>query len=134
LENENNVLLEAVSSFEDKFAGIDELKNAIEMIQKHIESMESPVEEEIVEEVMEEKEPEEVMAEEPKEDEEVVVEKKVEEKYSAEEETNELEVEEQFAAEQKAEEVSESVEDKTVHYDSITPEKVAMINNFFNRK
>ena len=133
LENENNVLLEAVSSFEDKFAGIDELKNAIEMIQKHIESMEVPVEEEIVEEVMEEKQPEEVMAEKPKEDEEVVVEK-VEEKYSAEEETNELEVEEQFAAEQKAEEVSESVEDKTIYYSSITPEKVDMINKFFNRK
>jgi len=133
LENENNVLLEAVSSFEDKFAGIDELKNAIEMIQKHIESMEVPVEEEIVEEVMEEKQPEEVMAEEPKEDEEVVVEK-VEEKYSAEEETNELEVEEQFAAEQKAEEVSESVEDKTIYYSGITPEKVDMINKFFNRK
>jgi len=135
LENENNVLLEAVSSFEDKFAGIDELKNAIEMIQKHIESMESPVEEEVVEEVMEEKQPEEeVMAEEPVDEEEVVVEKKVEEKYSAEEETNELEVEEQFAAEQKAEEVKETVEDKTVVFSNITPEKVDMINNFFNRK
>ena len=135
LENENNVLLEAVSSFEDKFAGIDELKNAIEMIQKHIESMEVPEEEEVVEEVMEEKQPEEVMAEEPVAEEEVVVEKKVEENYSAEEEeTNELEVEEQFAAEQKAEEVEETVEDKTVVFNGITPEKVNMINNFFNRK
>ena len=134
LENENNVLLEAVSSFEDKFAGIDELKNAIEMIQKHIESMEAPVEEEVVEEVMEEKQPEEeVIAEEPVAEEEVV-ENKVEEKYSAEEETNELEVEEQFAAEQKAEEVEETVEDKTVVFSNITSEKVDMINNFFNRK
>ena len=134
LENENNVLLEAVSSFEDKFAGIEDLKSAIEMIQKHIESMEAPVEEEVVEEVMEEKQPEEeVMAEEPVAEEEVV-ENKVEEKYSAEEETNELEVEEQFAAEQKAEEVEETVEDKTVVFSNITSEKVDMINNFFNRK
>lgn len=134
LENENNVLLEAVSSFEDKFAGIEDLKSAIEMIQKHIESMEVPEEEEVVEEVMEEKQPEEeVMAEEPVAEEEVV-ENKVEEKYSAEEETNELEVEEQFAAEQKAEEVEEIVEDKTVVFSNITSEKVDMINNFFNRK
>lgn len=134
LENENNVLLEAVSSFEDKFAGIEDLKSAIEMIQKHIESMEVPEEEEVVEEVMEEKQPEEeVMAEEPVAEEEVV-ENKVEEKYSAEEETNELEVEEQFAAEQKAEEVEETVEDKTVVFSNITSEKVDMINNFFNRK
>jgi len=58
----------------------------------------------------------------------------VEEQLSAEEETNEAEVEEAFAAEQKAEEVSESVEDKTVVFDAITPEKMDIINNFFNRK
>ena len=58
----------------------------------------------------------------------------VEENFEAEEETNQLEVEEQFAAEQKAEEVVETVEDKTVVFDAITPEKVNLINNFFNRK
>ena len=58
----------------------------------------------------------------------------VEEQLSAEEETNEAEVEEQFAAEQKAEEVAETVEDKTVVFEGITPEKINLINNFFNRK
>jgi hypothetical protein len=53
---------------------------------------------------------------------------------STEEVANELEVEEQFAAEQKAEEVAEAVEDNTVVFSGITPEKVNMINNFFNRK
>lgn len=135
LENENNVLLEAVTSVEEKFGSVDELKSAIEMIQQHIESMGSPEEKEMGEhtedeekEVMASEEKEEVMASEEEE-------MKEEEKYEATEEvTNELEVEEQFAAEQKAEEVAETVEDKTVVFNSITPEKVNMINNFFNRK
>ena len=150
LENENAVLLEAMTSFEDKFAGIEDLKGAIDMIQKHIESMSSP-EEEILsdnEEVMEDT-PEKSIApvgdsaiemEESKEEvvaeaiEETFNETKVEEEFSTEEEVNEKEVEEQFAAEQKAEDAPEVVEDKTVVFDSITPEKVDMINNFFNRK
>ncbi len=136
LENENNVLLEAVTSFEDKFAGVEDLKSAVEMIQKHIESMGSS------EEMAEDKNEEEVMAEEPvvEETKEEMAEEveaaseEVEEQMSAEEVTNEAEVEEQFAAEQKAEEVAETVEDKTVVFNGITPEKVNMINNFFNRK
>jgi hypothetical protein len=142
LENENNVLLEAVTSVEEKFGSVEELKSAIEMIQQHIESMGASEEKEMAEDKDEEKEE---MASDDKEEEmtsdeeEMASEKeeevmKEEEKYSAEEETNELEVEEQFAAEQKAEEVSESAEDKTVVFDAITPEKMDIINNFFNRK
>ena len=145
LENENNSLLEVMTSFEEKFAGVEDLKSAVEMIQKHIESMGASQEEE--KEMGEHTEDEEKkeMASDDKEEEmasdkeETASEKeeevmKEEEKYSAEEEANELEVEEQFAAEQKAEEVSESVEDKTVVFDAITPEKMNIINNFFNRK
>ena len=145
LENENNVLLEALTSFEEKYAGVEDLKSAVEMIQKHIESMGTSEEKEMGEHT----EDEEKMGEEEKKEEayeatEEVVEEvteefeaatqEVEEQLSAEEETNEAEVEEAFAAEQKAEEVAETVEDKTVVFDAITPEKVNMINNFFNRK
>ena len=145
LENENNVLLEALTSFEEKYAGVEDLKSAVEMIQKHIESMGTSEEKEMGEHT----EDEEKMGEEEKKEEayeatEEVVEEvteefeaatqEVEEQLSAEEETNEAEVEEAFAAEQKAEEVAETVEDKTVVFNGITPEKVNMINNFFNRK
>ena len=136
LENENNVLLEAVTSVEEKFASVDDLKSAIEMIQQHIESMGSPEEKEMGEHT-EDEEKEEMASEEKEEEMTEEFEsatQEVEEQLSAEEETNELEVEEQFAAEQKAEEVAETVEDKTVVFNGITPEKVNMINNFFNRK
>ena len=145
LENENNVLLEALTSFEEKYAGVEDLKAAVEMIQKHIEGMNSAEEEK--EEEMGVHEDEEKMGEKKEEayeaTEEVVEEvteefeaasNEVEEKLSAEEETNEAEIEEAFAAEQKAEEVTETVEDKTVVFEGITPEKVNLINNFFNRK
>lgn len=147
LENENNVLLEALTSFEEKYAGVEDLKSAIEMIQKHIESMGTSEEEEMGEhtedeekEMTSEEKTEEVYEEVAEETTEEVAEEfeaatqEVEEQLSAEEETNEAEVEEQFAAEQKAEEVAETVEDKTVVFNGITPEKVNMINNFFNRK
>lgn len=144
LEEENAVLLEAMTSFEDKFGGVEELKSAIEMIQKHIESMTSDKEEEEMEGHDDEEKEDEEMAMKPKEkyvapaDEEakdLSKEEEKEEDYEAvEEEVTENEVEEQFAAEQKAEEQEEQVEDKTVSFDAITPEKVAMINNFFNRK
>lgn len=157
LENENAVLLEALTSFEEKFAGVADLKGAIEMIQKHIESMGASQEEETPaenlgyggdEEKMESTEKsiapageaaveveatkeEEVYEETPVQEE---VQEEVTEEFAAEEEVNETEIEEQFAAEQKEQEAEESVEDKTVVFDSITPEKIAMINNFFNRK
>ena len=149
LENENNVLLEALTSFEEKYAGVEDLRSAVELIQKHItdmgssEEMGSDNDDEKVYEETEEPvaEVQEEMSEEvaPETTEEVAEEfeaesQEVEEQLSAEEETNEAEVEEAFAAEQKAEEVEESVEDKTVVFDAITPEKVNLINNFFNRK
>lgn len=142
LENENNVLLEAVTSVEEKFASVDSLKSAIEMIQQHIESMGASQEENAAveedEEQMaghsdEEKEEEE-MKEDQYEGAEEPASQEVQTELSAEEEATEAEVEEQFAAEQKAEEVAETVEDKTVVFNGITPEKVNMINNFFNRK
>jgi len=139
LENENNSLLEAMTSFEDKFAGVDDLKSAVEMIQKHIASMGASQEENATVEEDEEmahtpEHQEEEEKEEMKEDKyeatEEVVEENLQEEFSA----TDAEVEEQFAAEQKAEEVAETVEDKTVVFNGITPEKVDMINNFFNRK
>ena len=146
LENENAVLLEALTSFEEKFAGVQDLKGAIEMIQKHIESMgmsqeeETPVEamaahdEEEKYEATEEEVVEEVKEEFEATEEEAPAVEQVEESFEAEEEVNETEVEEQFAAEQKAEEAEETVEDKTIAFEGITPEKVNLINNFFNRK
>ena len=142
LENENNVLLEAVTSVEEKFASVDSLKSAIEMIQQHIESMGASQEENAAveedEEQMAEHSDEEKEEEEMKEDKyegtEEPASQEVQTELSAEEEATEAEVEEQFAAEQKAEEVAETVEDKTVVFNGITPEKVNMINNFFNRK
>ena len=145
LENENNVLLEAVTSVEEKFASVDSLKSAIEMIQQHIESMGTSEEKEMDEHAEdEEKEQmaghsdEEKEEEEMKEDQyegaEEPASQEVQTELSAEEEATEAEVEEQFAAEQNAEEVAETVEDKTVVFNGITPEKVNMINNFFNRK
>ena len=139
LENENNSLLEAMTSFEDKFAGVDDLKSAVEMIQKHIASMGASQEENATVEEDEE------MAHTPEHQEEEEKEEMKEDKYEATEEVLEenlqeefsatdAEVEEQFAAEQKAEEVAETVEDKTVVFNGITPEKVNLINNFFNRK
>ena len=139
LENENNSLLEAMTSFEDKFAGVDDLKSAVEMIQKHIASMGASQEENATVEEDEEmahtpEHKEEEEKEEMKEDKyeatEEVLEENLQEEFSA----TDAEVEEQFAAEQKAEEVAETVEDKTVVFNGITPEKVDMINNFFNRK
>lgn len=139
LEEENATLLEVLTSFEEKFVGVDELKSALELIQKHISSMEGtedeelevPAEEEKEEEGMTEDNPEKSIA--PVGESAVVVEKKEEDKYEAEEEVNEQEVEEQFAAEQKAEGQSEQVEDKTVKFNGITIEKVSMVNDFFNR-
>ena len=143
LENENNGLLEAVTSFEEKFGGVSDLKDAIEKIQKHIESMGASQEDEKMaeennDEKEEEKEEETYEATEATEQVEEVKEEVTEEFEATSEEneevTNEAEVEEQFAAEQKAEEVEETVENKTVEFSGITPEKVDLINNFFNRK
>ena len=148
LEEENAQLLETVTNLDESFANVADLKSAIEMIQKHIDAMGNMAKDEDEEmkhtpehkeESMKEDEEEKEMNHTPdhkkdyeeKEEEESM---KKEEKYSSEEETNEAEVEEQFAAEQNAENVEESVEDKTVVFDAITPEKMNIINSFFQRK
>lgn len=142
LQEENAILLEAMTSFEDKFNGMEELKTALETIQKYIESANAPKEEEEVPAEMSadaDQDDDEKMAEEaPKEmapaGEEAVEVKAEEGTFEAtEEEVNETEVEEQFAAEQKAENTEEVVEDKTVLFNEISPEKVNMINDFFSR-
>ena len=142
LQEENAILLEAMTSFEDKFNGMEELKTALETIQKYIESANAPKEEEEVPAEMgadADQDDEEKMAEEaPKEmapaGEEAVEVKAEEGTFEAtEEEVNETEVEEQFAAEQMAENTEEVVEDKTVLFNEISPEKVNMINDFFSR-
>jgi hypothetical protein len=137
LESENEILLSSLTSFEEKFMGVEDLKTAIEMIQKHIESMGEMAQEE--EEEMKEDEKyeatEEVAEETVKEEftatEEVTEEvAEVEENFEAEEEVNEQEVEEQFAAQQ-TEEVVVEVEDKTIKFERITSDKVNLINKHF---
>jgi len=142
LEGENEVLLASLTSFEEKFAGVEDLKAAIEMIQKHIANMEDMGSEE--EEMNEQEEEMGVHGDEEKE-EEMGSEKKyeateeaveetveaVEENFEAEEEeVNEEEVEMQFASEQTEEVVAEE-ENKTIEFNGITPEKIALINKFF---
>ena len=138
LESENEILLSSLTSFEEKFAGVEDLKTAIEMIQKHIESMgEMAQEEEEMKEDEKYEATEEVVKETVEEEftateeatEEVA---EVEENFEAEEEVNEQEVEEQFAAEQ-TEEVVAEVEDKTINFEQITTDKVNLINKFFPR-
>jgi chemotaxis protein histidine kinase CheA len=136
LESENEILLSSLTSFEEKFAGVEDLKAAVEMIQKHIESMGEMAQEEeemkedekyeATEEVVEETVEEEFTATEEA-TEEVA---EVEENFEAEEEVNEQEVEEQFAAQQTEEVVAEEV-DKTINFERITPEKVSLINKHF---
>jgi hypothetical protein len=138
LESENEILLSSLTSFEEKFAGVEDLKSAVKMIQKHIESMGDMAQEkegmkedekyEATEEVVEETVEEEFTATE-KVTEEVA---EVEENFEAEEEVNEQEIEEQFAAQQTEEDVVE-VEDKTINFKQITTDKVNLINKFFPR-
>ena len=139
LEGENEVLLASLTSFEEKFAGVADLKAAIEMIQKHIANMEDMGSEEKEMDEQEEmgvhgdeekKEEEEMGSDKKYEATEEVVEETVEEAFEAEEEVNEEEVEMQFASEQTEEVVAEE-EDKTIEFNGITPEKIALINKFF---
>lgn len=138
LESENEILLSALTSFEEKFAGVEDLKSAVEMIQKHIESMGDMAQEEDEEEkeemAQDSKEEDEMKEEEKYEATEEVTEEvaEVEENFEAEEEVNEQEVEEQFAAQQ-TEEVVVEVEDKTINFEQITTDKVNLINKFFPR-
>ena len=136
LESENEILLSSLTSFEEKFAGVEDLKSAIEMIQKHIDSMgEMAQEEEEMKEDEKYEATEEVVEETVEEEftatEEVTEEvAEVEENFEAEEEVNEQEVEEQFAAQQ-TEEVVVELEDKTIKFERITSDKVNLINKHF---
>jgi hypothetical protein len=137
LESENEILLSSLTSFEEKFAGVEDLKTAIEMIQKHIESMGEMAQEEEEEMKEDEKyEATEEVVEETVEEEFTATEEateevaEVEENFEAEEEVNEQEVEEQFTAEQ-TEEVVVEVEDKTIKFERITSDKVNLINKHF---
>lgn len=136
LESENEILLSSLTSFEEKFAGVEDLKSAIEMIQKHINSMgEMAQEEEEMKEDEKYEATEEVVEETVEEEftatEEVTEEvAEVEENFEAEEEVNEQEVEEQFTAQQ-TEEVVVEVEDKTIKFERITSDKVNLINKHF---
>jgi hypothetical protein len=133
LESENEILLSSLTSFEEKFMGVEDLKTAIEMIQKHIESMSEMAQEEDEEEMAQDSKEEEEMKEDEKYEatEEVTEEvAEVEENFEAEEEVNEQEVEEQFTAQQ-TEEVVVEVKDKTIKFERITSDKVNLINKHF---
>jgi hypothetical protein len=133
LESENEILLSSLTSFEEKFMGVEDLKTAIEMIQKHIESMGEMAQEEEEEMKEDEKyEATEEVVEETVEEEFTATEEvaEVEENFEAEEEVNEQEVEEQFTAQQ-TEEVVVEVEDKTIKFERITSDKVNLINKHF---
>ena len=136
LESENEILLSSLTSFEEKFMGVEDLKTAIEMIQKHIESMgEMAQEEEEMKEDEKYEATEEVVEETVEEEftatEEVTEEvAEVEENFEAEEEVNEQEVEEEFTAQQ-TEEVVVEVEDRTIKFERITSDKVNLINKHF---
>ena len=131
LESENEILLSSLTSFEAKFAEVGDLEKAVEMIQKHIAEMHKMGEEE-EEMAQDSKEEEEMKEDEKYEATEEVIEEvaEVEENFEAEEEVNEQEVEEQFAAQQTEEVVAEET-DKTINFESITPEKVSLINKHF---
>lgn len=127
LEAHNELMLEAMTSVEERFAGLEDLKNAIELIQKHIADMENPASEEGQEEDMGEH------IEDKKEEEQEMGEQKDEESnYSAEDaaEGSEEEAEKALNFEQEGEEEVKE-EDKTLVFNAITPEKINLINNLF---
>lgn len=149
LEEHNEVLLETMISNEERFAGIEDLKKALELIQNHIGMMEDtastdapqdmsadadkdeekqmyseeqPVAEvEVAEEVSVETE---VVAEV-----EVAEESAVEENLSSEEEEAEKALNFAQEGEQEAEQV-----DNTITFNAITPDKVNMIDKFFGKR
>lgn len=127
LEAHNELMLEAMTSVEERFAGLEDLKNAIELIQKHIADMENPASKEGQEEDMAED------AEDKKEEEQEMAEDKDKESmYEAEAaaEGSEEEAEKALNFEQEGEEEVKE-EDKTLSFNAITPEKINLINNLF---
>lgn len=128
LEAHNELMLEAMTSVEERFAGLEDLKKAIEMIQDHIAAMENPAsqegQEDSKEEDMKEQEDKEEMMGEDKDKESM---------YEAEESNDEASEEEAEQALQFEQEGEEEVkeEDKTLVFNQITPEKINLINNLF---
>lgn len=126
LEAHNELMLEAMTSVEERFAGLEDLKKAIEIIQEHIAAMENPASKEGQVEV----EIEEDMASDVKE--EMGEDKDKESMYEAESvsERSEEEAEKALNFEQEGEEEVKE-EDKTLVFNAITPEKINLINNLF---
>lgn len=129
LEAHNELMLEAMTSVEERFAGLEDLKKAIEIIQEHIAAMENPASKEGQVEV----EIEDDMASDVKEEEQMMGEDKDKESmYEAEAaaEGSEEEAEKALNFEQEGEEEVKE-EDKTLSFNAITPEKINLINNLF---
>ena len=144
LKEDNLQLMETL--MDENFAGVKDLKSAIEMIQKHIESMDmvkeeeeqkeekySETVEEVQEEVSEQLAEEEAPAEEVAEE---VAEEAVEEEAPVEEVQEELSEEEaELALSAEQEEVAEQVEEpKALEFKQINKTKVSMIDSFFGKR
>ena len=137
LEAHNELMLEAMTSVEERFAGLEDLKKAIEIIQEHIAAMENPASKEGQVEV----EVEDDMASDVKE--EMGEDKDKESMYEAEESVEEPAAEVEEAVEASEEEAEKALnfeqegveevkeEDKTLVFNAITPEKINLINNLF---
>lgn len=136
LEAHNELMLEAMTSVEERFAGLEELKEAIKLIQEHIAMMENPASKEgqddSEEDMKEHKEEEQMMGEDKDKESMYEAEESVEEPAEEEAavEASEEEAEQALQFEQEGvEEVKE--EDKTLVFNQITPEKINLINNLF---
>jgi chemotaxis protein histidine kinase CheA len=147
LEEHNEVLLETMISNEDRFAGIEDLKKALELIQNHIGMMEDPASVEAPMSADEDKDEEKQMyseeqpvaeaevAEEVSVETEVVAEVEVAEESAVEENlsSEEEEAEKALKFAQEGEQEAEQV-DNTITFNAITPDKVNMIDKFFGKR
>lgn len=147
LEEHNEVLLETMISNEDRFAGIEDLKKALELIQNHIGMMEDPAPVEAPMSADEDKDEEKQMyseeqpvaeaevAEEVSVETEVVAEVEVAEESAVEENlsSEEEEAEKALKFAQEGEQEAEQV-DNTITFNAITPDKVNMIDKFFGKR
>lgn len=127
LEAHNELMLEAMTSVEERFANLGDLKKAIELIQEHITMMEKPASEE-----GEEKKSEDMAEEDKKEEQDLEEYKNKDYMYDPKKATKESEEEAEKALkfEQEGEEEVKK-EDKTLVFNSITPEKINLINGLF---
>lgn len=147
LEEHNEVLLETMISNEERFAGIEDLKKALELIQNHIGMMEDPASVEAPMSADGDKDEEKQMyseeqpvaevevAEEVSVETEVVAEAEVAEESAVEENlsSEEEEAEKALNFAQEGEQEAEQV-DNTITFNAITPDKVNMIDKFFGKR